>query len=102
MTLGMTAQLHALSGPNLGLKVLFKNNNNNNEQRSVLSNLRDSTAAPCISTGRGGELGARKPNSALHCSCTAVTSTPWALQSGAHFWCLTSDPSLRVRYTQPA
>lgn len=73
-----------------------------NEQGSIWSNLRDSMAVPCISTGRGGELGARKPNLALHCSCTAVTSTPRALHRGAHFWCLTSDPSLRVRYTQPA
>lgn len=64
-------------------------------QRSILSRLREGTAAPRIGAARVGQLEARKANSALPCSCTTVTSSiPMDVSRWRHFKCLISDAAL--------
>lgn len=69
---------------------------------SILGSLRAGVAVHCSSAGRvrygGGtlpQLEVRMTNSALHCSCTTVTSSiPVDTAWWGHFKCLVGDPEL--------
>jgi len=63
-------------------------------QWSILTRLREGTAASCTSAARVGQLEVRKANSALHFSGTTVTTMPMDTSQQGHFRCLISDPAL--------